>query len=33
MEGYCLTGQSQQWAVLPMEEKTFFGLPLNTKAY
>jgi len=21
MEGYCLTGQSPQWAVLPMEEE------------
>jgi len=21
MEGYCLTGQSPQWAVVPMEEE------------
>jgi hypothetical protein len=21
MEGYCLTGQSPQWAVMPMEEE------------
>jgi hypothetical protein len=21
MEGYCWTGQSQQWAVVPMEEE------------
>ena len=24
MEGYCLTGQSPQWAVVPMEEEEVF---------
>jgi len=31
MEGYCLTGQSPQWAVLPMEEVEHWCPQMSSK--
>ena len=35
MEGYCSTGQSPQWAVVPMEEEFIeeLNLPLTVLKY